>query len=92
MIIPESNEAPKLLRVARYERLMPILFKQPEIGFIPRKPLTHRDVLDGFFVDVTTRNRYAKNVIPRRYISLLDVKMHPQKFKDNPYTDYVSSI
>ena len=92
MIIPESNEAPRLLRVARYERLMPILFKQPEISFIPRKPLTHRDVLDGFFVDVTTRNRYAKNVIPRRHISLLDVKMHPQNFKDNPYADYVSSI
>ncbi|MEM0235878.1 MAG: hypothetical protein QW628_11215 [Thermofilum sp.] len=91
MIIPESNEAPRLLRIARYERLMPILFKQPEISFIPRK-LTHRDVLDGFFVDVTTRNRYAKNVIPRRYISLLDVKLHPQNFKDNPYADYASSI
>lgn len=93
MVIPESVEARRLLKIARINSLTPILFRQMEIEWMPtRMTLTHRDVSDGYFVDTCSRNQYYRNIIPRYHPSLLDVKLNPHQYKNNPYLDIIATL
>lgn len=92
MVIPESIYAGKLLQRARFEGFTPVFYRQIEALSISKKPITHKDLSDGFFVDTRSRRKYAENVIPRRLPSLYEVKINPHLFKGNPLLEYLVTL
>jgi hypothetical protein len=86
LLICESSVANKFLEMARVRGLMPLYMWQPRDHMNQGITLHAKDIYDGYFIDPTSWDAYADNVVPKCVPSILDVKMDPDRWQNNPYS------
>lgn len=87
--ITESDEAGELLQQVRGRGLAPHYHWQSRLHIRNGAVITHRELHDGYLLDNRTWLSRVPSIIPKRGPSLLDVKINPEAWHDNPYAYYL---